>query len=103
MRLFAALAVPPALAALLAGVQESLGPLWPGVKWVPAGHMHVTLKFLGETADDRVSAAGAVLETCASSTAAFPVEIGGLGVFPSERAPRVLWAGVDRAGGAAAS
>jgi 2'-5' RNA ligase len=55
--------------------------------------MHLTLTFLGEVADARVPT---VIEATARPVALppFTIALGGLGVFPPERAPRVLWLGL---------
>lgn len=56
--------------------------------------LHVTLRFLGDTTLDEERRAA---EACAAAVAgvrAFPLVIGGVGVFPSARRPRVVWIGV---------
>lgn len=65
------------------------------VRWVKPELYHLTLKFLGETSPDRVSAIQTVLEGVTETTAGFTMEIGGFGAFPTIRRPRVLWLGVD--------
>ena len=56
--------------------------------------VHITLKFIGETPEDRAEAIRAALNTVRIPG---PIELqfGGLGFFPSARRPRVLWAGVS--------
>jgi 2'-5' RNA ligase len=59
--------------------------------------MHITLAFLGWTADDRLDA---VVEAARAATAGhrtFDLAIGGAGRFPESGRPRVVWLGV-RAG-----
>ncbi|HEY5997095.1 MAG TPA: RNA 2',3'-cyclic phosphodiesterase, partial [Candidatus Deferrimicrobiaceae bacterium] len=63
------------------------------VSWTPAGNLHVTLKFLGETAPDRLPAIRDALESTVSPFATFELDAEGGGAFPSARAPRVLWVG----------
>lgn len=57
---------------------------------------HVTLKFLGDTAPDRVADVVAALETAVADSGVepFEVEIGGFGVFPSLSYISVVWVGV---------
>jgi 2'-5' RNA ligase len=56
-------------------------------------NLHVTLRFLGELEAAALSRVQAALEA-AAATAPFRVAFGGLGGFPTARAPRVVWAGV---------
>ncbi|WP_447972643.1 RNA 2',3'-cyclic phosphodiesterase [Nitrospira sp. Kam-Ns4a] len=65
------------------------------LQWVRPESIHVTLKFLGEIEEGRVAAIGEALERIAASLAPFAVEVGGLGVFPDARAPRVVWLGLS--------
>lgn len=62
-------------------------------RWVDARDAHVTTKFIGEWQDDRVADVERALATI-PARAPFPVAVRGFGWFPSERSPRVLWAGV---------
>lgn len=59
-RLFLGIRPPAELAGRLAALRRDDGP---GVRWVPAEQLHVTLRFLGDAEADRVAAvvAGAVL------------------------------------------
>jgi 2'-5' RNA ligase len=55
---------------------------------------HVTLQFLGELADSNVGGVSAALAEVASQSSTFPVELSGVGLFPSPARPRVAWVGV---------
>jgi 2'-5' RNA ligase len=63
------------------------------VRCVRPDHLHVTLAFIGDVAESR---AAAIVEAWAAPLAAAPFEVafGGVGVFPSRGAPRVLWLGL---------
>jgi RNA 2',3'-cyclic 3'-phosphodiesterase len=65
------------------------------VKWVAAAALHVTLKFLGDVADEREAALAAALDAAVASVRPFEVGLGGVGAFPSLARPRVLWLGVE--------
>lgn len=65
------------------------------VKWVPAGNIHLTLKFLGDVPSSEISALAEMLRTAASLTPAFNFSITGVGAFPNLRRPRVIWAGAS--------
>ena len=53
-RLFVAVGPPPEVVRVLAGLPR---PEEPGVRWVPAGQWHVTLRFLGDADATAVAAA----------------------------------------------
>jgi RNA 2',3'-cyclic 3'-phosphodiesterase len=72
-------------------------------RWSPPANWHVTLKFLGSTwprLGEKVSESSAEV---ASATAAFETGVNGFGGFPSASKARVLWVGLDDAGGSAAA
>ncbi len=64
------------------------------LKWVRPEHMHLTLAFLGEVAEQRVPALTESL-TGDIHAAPFQVVFGGVGVFPTHGAPHVLWLGLS--------
>ena len=68
----------------------------PGVRvqWVRPDSIHLTLKFLGDIDEALVEAIRAALLPAVRTQPRFVVEVGGLGVFPDLRAPRVLWIGL---------
>jgi len=63
------------------------------IKWSPLDNLHITIKFVGEWPEARLTELHEALETVAPRDA-FAIELKDLGWFPNERAPRVLWAGV---------
>lgn len=67
----------------------------PGVRPVPSAHLHLTLVFIGEIADERVDAFAAAMREDVA-LAPFAIEFDRPGIFPSHGAPRVLWIGVGR-------
>jgi len=64
------------------------------VKWVPPEGIHLTLKFLGNISPQRVAEITKVMEEASQGVSSFQLEVGGLGVFPNLRQPRVLWLGI---------
>jgi 2'-5' RNA ligase len=79
-----------AIAELLGDV-KSLGP---ELRPVRNDAMHVTLKFLGDTRDELVDDLAAGMGEVASTVGSFSMQLRGLGVFPNERRPSVLWLGL---------
>jgi len=68
----------------------------PGVSWVAAANLHITLKFLGGVDESRLAEIGDALRR-AASVCAFDVAVQGLGAFPTLARPRVVWAGTAAA------
>lgn len=66
------------------------------VRWVRTDGLHVTLKFLGEVAEDRLEPIGAALDAAVTPARPFEVTLGGVGAFPSSSRPRVVWLGVEQ-------
>jgi 2'-5' RNA ligase len=98
-RLFLAIDLPPHARSALA----ALGAELPGIRWVAAAQLHVTLRFLGEVPAEAAVTAAVALEGVAA--APFPVALAGVGVFPprpGRQPPRVLWAGIAPAAPAVA-
>jgi 2'-5' RNA ligase len=62
------------------------------VKWVEPENTHLTLIFLGETADNRVMEACRIVEETAAAHSAFELEMKGLGTFG--KPARVAWVGI---------
>jgi len=63
--------------------------------------MHITLKFIGESDQSKLDA---IRATLGSVRSAQPVDMHfrGLGFFPHERKPRVLWCGIEASANLAA-
>jgi 2'-5' RNA ligase len=94
MRMFVALEIPSAVRENLAALLKSLRAVSPQTRWVRAENLHVTVNFLGEVpeanlADIRGALAGA------RSDEAVTLDFRGLGFFPNEKHPRVVWAGIE--------
>jgi 2'-5' RNA ligase len=64
------------------------------VRWVDPAQFHLTLRFLGAVAGERVPAVSAALETAVAGSPPLALAAAGLGGFPSLKRPRVLWAGI---------
>ena len=65
------------------------------VQWVKPDSIHLTLKFLGEIEEARIQDIRTALDPVVVGQPRFSVEVGGLGVFPDLRAPRVIWIGLS--------
>jgi len=94
VRLFVSLDMPDAVRTAIKSLIGELKPLDDSWKWVRAENLHVTLKFLGEVAREKLPKIVEALRT-APSQGPVALKFHGLGFFPNERRPRVLWAGMD--------
>ncbi len=97
MRLFVALNITEPVRQRIA--TEVLAPLaeqLPGVRWVRADTLHVTLAFLGERSEAEAREAEALLRELAEGRTAPTVKLRGLGAFPNADAPRVVWLGIEK-------
>jgi 2'-5' RNA ligase len=64
------------------------------LKWSPAYNLHITTKFIGEWPQERLTQLDSALRGLEPPSQAITIEVRGLGWFPNERHPRVLWAGI---------
>ena len=95
MRAFIALELPEDVRRALGAAQCRLAASQADVKWVAVAHLHLTLKFLGEITEEQRAQVVRLLKALASTTAPLRLRFTGLGSFPTQRAPRVLWVGVE--------
>lgn len=90
-RLFIAIDLPEVHKALLADLQDPTL----SVRWTPPAQFHLTLRFIGDVDADTRVAVEKALDAIHSTP--FTIEGQGLGVFPSLRKPRVIFAGISPA------
>jgi 2'-5' RNA ligase len=99
VRIFVALDIPKAVRDALAEVCRRLEPSCRSARWVQFSGAHVTLKFIGEVPQPEVERIRTALENLRARRSPelrpFPLRFSGLGFFPSERRPRVFWAGIE--------
>lgn len=96
MRLFVSIDLPESIADSIRSIQESFSGI-PSVTLVDPSQAHLTLKFIGDTDQDRVPEIETALSDCIAATglASFPMEIADIGAFPSAEYIRVIWLGVS--------
>ena len=95
MRTFLAVPLPERLQRQLAREAGRLRPLLPGVRWVRAGTVHLTLLFLGEVAAERIPALEGLAGPACAAVPADRLPVRGMGCFPERGPVRVLWVGVE--------
>jgi len=93
VRLFVALDFPDAVRHAVRDLIARLKPTCRSAKWVRPEAMHITLKFIGEVNAEKLTPIRGALAPVYSA-ASVEMQFRGLGFFPNERRPRVLWCGV---------
>jgi 2'-5' RNA ligase len=94
LRCFVAIELPEDLREAVAAFFAREGREIAGVRWVDGARLHLTLKFLGAVAADRVAAVGGAVAEAAVGHGPFALELRGAGAFPTEQRARVVWVGI---------
>ena len=94
-RLFLSIDLPPAICDGIAAVQEPFCDL-SGVRPTDPTGSHVTMKFLGDVADERIERVERLLEKAVTDAniGPFDATVEGIGVFPSFDYISVIWLGL---------
>lgn len=100
MRLFFALELPNEIKTALEAMQSELRQTRAAVGWTKPENLHLTLRFLGEVETARLPALKQTCAQAAQQTAPLTLTLNGIGFFPSDRKPKVLWAGLADAANA---
>lgn len=94
IRAFFAIKLPREFKEEIARLQDILKKTRAEVKWVRPESVHLTLKFLGQVAEDIIDPLAEAASVKASQTQALSLTLNGTGVFPGPRRPRVAWLGL---------
>jgi len=96
IRSFIAVELPDELRQTLSRLETQLkSAAPPGIKWVDPHSIHLTLKFLGDIAVDRVEEISGAIAQATAGVPPFHLAIKDLGVFPNLRRPQVAWVGLS--------
>lgn len=93
-RAFIAYDLPESVRSSLAAVQQALKLYGFRVRWVRPANIHLTLKFLGSTAEADTSKIAGAMSQAVKDCESISLVAKGIGVFPDSRRPRVIWAGL---------
>jgi len=96
-RIFCAVELPDSVRAQLRDHVRQLREAVPdaSASWTRVENIHLTFKFFGNVAIDRIPKISAAGERAIKKFHAFPIDIGKTGVFPNPRRAQVLWIGVS--------
>lgn len=95
MRLFAAVPLPEPARTEVAALLERLRGHDLPVRWVGDQGLHLTLKFFGEVAAERLEVIEEAIRLAYAGAEPLPMQLGELGAFPGPGRPRVLWVGLE--------
>jgi 2'-5' RNA ligase len=100
-RLFIAIELPSNVRRTLKDHIDHLREAVPDARasWAREENLHLTLRFLGDTTLTRVEGLSEATQRAASAVAPFKMIVGTSGAFPPNGQPRVLWIGIEDAGG----
>ncbi len=94
IRAFIALDLPENIRGTLSQLQDRLRREGLRASWVRPENSHLTVRFLGDVPSSAIAVIMAALGRVAAGFAAPALTVGNLGVFPTLRRPRVVWAGL---------
>ncbi|MFC1912911.1 RNA 2',3'-cyclic phosphodiesterase [Chloroflexota bacterium] len=96
VRSFIATELPDELRQELGELEARLKSAEPaGIKWVDPYGIHLTLKFLGNIAVDRIEEITGAIAQAAEGITPFHLAVKDLGIFPNLRRPQVVWVGMS--------
>jgi len=93
MRIFIALDIDDAVRQRIQRFMEGVSSFAPDARWVRPESLHVTLKFIGEKPNEIVEEIKRSLSSIRSES--FEITFRGYGFFPTAKAARVFWVGID--------
>ncbi|MXY38545.1 MAG: RNA 2',3'-cyclic phosphodiesterase [Rhodospirillaceae bacterium] len=89
LRLFVGLGLPEDLRDTLAMLERGI----PGARWIESDNYHITLRFIGEVAENQAEDIDSAL--AGVQAAPFALSLAGVGHFGKLRKARSVWAGVE--------
>ncbi len=93
MRIFVGIDLDPEVRSRIERFVEGVQGFAPEARWTRAASLHITLKFIGEQPAERIDVITAGLQQIKAPS--FELKIAGYGFFPTAKAPRVFWLGIE--------
>jgi 2'-5' RNA ligase len=94
IRAFLAIRPTPDVIQSLLAAQAELDDAGADVRWVSPGAVHLTIQFLGDVRESEVPQIESGLGEQLGALPPFEIECRGLGTFPNQKRPRVVWVGL---------
>jgi len=95
MRVFIAVPIPESCLEILAQMQQHLQKPQAEVRWTAILSIHLTLKFLGEVNPVVIPDMAESLRTATNQVQTLNLQLSGLGSFPNQKNPRIIWCGIQ--------
>ena len=93
IRTFIALETPEADRKLLSSIQSQLQEGSSDVKWESEDKFHTTVKFLGDTDENRIHRLSNSMKSVLAAFHPFSLTYDSVGFFPNWQSPKVVWVG----------
>ena len=93
MRIFVGIDLDDEIRTKIARFLEGVRGFAPDARWVRPESLHITLKFIGEQKPEQVAAITERLQRVEGKRA--DIRFAGYGFFPTVKAPRVFWIGIQ--------
>ncbi len=93
MRIFIGIDLDPDVRDRISRFLEGVQGFAPEARWMRPESLHITLKFIGEQKTEQVDAIAECLRRIEGS--AFEIRAAGYGFFPTAKAARVFWIGIQ--------
>ncbi|MBN2000878.1 RNA 2',3'-cyclic phosphodiesterase [candidate division KSB1 bacterium] len=94
IRTFICIEVPQPVLDQCGSLQKKLKPLGRGVRWARTDGIHLTLKFLGNVPEAKLSSVANATSDAVREIPRFSYKLKDCGAFPNFSRPRVYWIGV---------
>jgi 2'-5' RNA ligase len=95
LRLFIAAPIPTDISRNLECIISDFKKTGADIKWMKPESIHITLKFLGETEENRLPEIISAIERLEIKKSGLEAEVKGIGFFPDKKRPRIIWAGLE--------
>src|SRR5574341_2447866 len=99
IRLFIAVEISEEIRKKLATFQDTLKKLDVDVGWVTPRNLHITLKFIGYIDEEKIDTVVTIIRESVTHIKPFDLQYVGVGAFPTNKNPRVIFANVINSGG----
>lgn len=97
IRSFVAIELPDAVRRDLGIISQKIKKMGLDGSFSKPDSMHLTLKFLGNIAENRVDDIEQALKKAVAGVPLLEIECRRVGVFPTPKSPRVVWVGIEAA------
>lgn len=94
MRCFIAAELSETVQAVLRDIEQEMKKTGADIRWVRPENIHLTLKFLGDIEGKNTGKIIEKIKGICGRYAQFTIRLSGMGVFPGEKSPRVVWVGI---------